>query len=91
MLSTEIRTGIWMTCKSPTCHHIVVFSCLSHCELLFITVILKKIFSSPFIGLIKMIYSLPEVKHENLTFLSNNIYQDPLEKFWMSMTERRDK
>ena len=41
-----------------------------------------------FIGLVKMLYNLPEVKNENLTFLSNNICQDPLENFFGCQRQR---
>ena len=41
-----------------------------------------------FIGFVKFMFSLPEVKDNNLAFLSNNICQDPLEQFFGCQRQR---
>lgn len=41
-----------------------------------------------FIELIRYLFSLPEVKENHLAFLSNNLCQDPLEKFFGSQRQR---
>ena len=41
-----------------------------------------------FIGLVKLIFSLPEVKGQNLAFLSMNICWDPLENYFGCQRQR---
>ena len=41
-----------------------------------------------FIELVKFLFSLPEVKDNNLTFLSANLSQDPLENFFGCQRQR---
>ena len=39
-------------------------------------------------NLVRYLFSLPEVCDQNLAFLSNNICQDPLEKFFGAQRQR---
>jgi len=41
-----------------------------------------------FVGLVQLLFSLPEVKDNNLAFLSTNICQDPLENFFGCQRQR---
>ena len=41
-----------------------------------------------FIGLVKMIFALPEVKGQKLAFLSMHLCQDPLENFFGCQRQR---
>lgn len=41
-----------------------------------------------FVGFVKLIFSLPEVKDNKLAFLSMNICQDPLENFFGCQRQR---
>lgn len=44
--------------------------------------------ANSFVELTKMIFNLPEVKGNNLAFLSNNICQDPVENFFGCQRQR---
>lgn len=44
--------------------------------------------ANSFVELTRMIFALPEVKDENLAFLSNNICQDPIENFFGCQRQR---
>ena len=73
MLSAETRLGLRMTGK-------IVKS-----------VIVLQIFyttAQSFVGLVKLLFELPEVKGRNLAFLSNNLCQDPIENFFGCQRQR---
>ena len=42
-----------------------------------------------FVGLVRYLYSLPEVKDKKLAFLSQNLCQDPLENFFGCQRQKR--
>ena len=44
--------------------------------------------SQSFTGLVRYLFSLPEVQHNKLAFLSNNLCQDPLENVFGSQRQR---
>jgi hypothetical protein len=60
---------------------------MKHCNITHNTVIA----ALSFIGLLKFLFSLPEVKDkkdQKLAFLSNNLCQDPLEQFFGCQRQR---
>ena len=46
-------------------------------------------YTKSFIGLVKYIFSLPEVTGNKMAFLSQNLCQDPLENFFGCQRQRR--
>lgn len=46
------------------------------------------VIAKSFVGMVKLLFSLPEVKGNKLAFLSNNICQDPLENFFGCQRQR---
>ena len=44
--------------------------------------------ANSFVGLVRTIFNLPEVKGNHLAFLCNNICQDPIENFFGCQRQR---
>ena len=87
ILSTETLLGLRMTgiiismynihCLTTSLHNIChIYTC--HC---FVT-------AKSFVGLVRYLFSLPDIKDNRLAFLSNNICQDPLENFFGAQRQR---
>lgn len=76
LLSTETRLGLRMT------------GTYSYRGWKHLNLIVSLYIARSFVGLVRLLFSLPEVKGKDLAFLSANLCQDPLENFFGCQRQR---
>ena len=90
LLSTETLLGLRMTGGSIELELCMIHVSDSKWMLIFCRATCTIIFCAvkSFTGLMRYLFSLPEVQRNKLAFLSNNLCQDPLENFFGSQRQR---
>lgn len=82
LISAAILQGLRITGMYKYTYNIVKsFQCLTSTVLCFSS-------ANSFIGLIRYLYSLPEIKNNQIAFLSQHLCQDPLERYFGCQRQR---